>query len=82
MSKVALTTVDNPFNPFEEFELWFRFDESKGYHSSSLLGRVVVYSHDLPPIDRVKAIEDAIDTIIELHPNGIYRKIIDNSTED
>ena len=26
-----LTTVDNPFDPFEQFTSWFMFDEEKGY---------------------------------------------------
>ena len=38
--KCALTTVDNPYNPFEQFTSWFLFDEEKGYHSSSYLGRI------------------------------------------
>ena len=28
-NKCALTTVDNPFDPFEEFTSWFLFDEEK-----------------------------------------------------
>ena len=35
-----LTTVDNPFDPFEQFTSWFMFDEEKGYHTCSYLGRI------------------------------------------
>lgn len=28
-SKCMLTTVDNPFDPFEQFTSWFMFDEEK-----------------------------------------------------
>lgn len=34
-----LTTFDNPFNPFEEFEAWFKFDMLLGYNSCGLLAR-------------------------------------------
>lgn len=30
-TKVAITTFDNPFNPFTQFEQWFLFDIEKGY---------------------------------------------------
>ena len=39
-SKCMLTTVDNPFDPFEQFTSWFMFDEEKGYHTCSYLGRI------------------------------------------
>lgn len=25
----ALTTIDNPFDPFKQFDEWFMFDEEK-----------------------------------------------------
>ena len=41
MSKqVMLTTIDNPFDPFEQFDSWFLFDGEKGYNSCDYLGRI------------------------------------------
>lgn len=34
-----ITTVDNPFDPFTDFDNWYRFDESKGYCTSGYLAR-------------------------------------------
>ena len=33
MAKCAITTTDNPYDPFEQFAEWFAFDEEKGYLS-------------------------------------------------
>lgn len=32
--RFALTTFDNPYDPFEQFTQWFMFDEEKGYHTT------------------------------------------------
>ena len=80
MAKFALTTIDNPFNPFTEFESWNAFDLRKGYNSSSLLGRIVVTSTDLPEAMQDEAIEEAIDYIVKENPLLIYRKAINEDT--
>jgi hypothetical protein len=70
-----LTTVDNPFNPFVEFDSWFAFDRDAGYHTPALLARVAVYSEELSESDRNLAIEIAIDEIIQENVLGLHRKV-------
>ena len=36
----ALTTFDNPFDPFEQFSDWFRYDVDQGYYSCAYLARI------------------------------------------
>ena len=36
MKEVTLTTVDNPFDPFEQFTSWLLFDKEKGYNTTRL----------------------------------------------
>ena len=69
-----VTTVDNPFDPFDEFELWYDFDESHGYHSCSLLARLCYSSNGLGIVDNEVAIEEAIDAMIEINPK-LYKKV-------
>ena len=35
-----ISTSDNPYNPFTNFHEWFVYDETKGYHTCSLLARL------------------------------------------
>ena len=73
--KCALTTVDNPYNPFEQFTSWFLFDEEKGYHSSAYLGRIARTSDQLSDEENNQEIERAIDEIIKYDFTNIYRKV-------
>ena len=73
--RCALTTVDNPFNPFEQFTSWFLFDEEKGYHSSAYLGRIARTSDQLSDEENNQEIERAIDEIIKYDFTNTYRKV-------
>ena len=79
-SKCALTTVDNPYNPFEQFLSWFLFDEEKGYHSCAYLGRIARTSDQLSDEENNQEIERAIDEIIKYDFTNIYRKVIQQVT--
>ncbi len=69
-----LTTVDNPFNPFTQFDDWEAFDRSKGYFTSEYLARIAKTSIDLFPTDYEQEIDRAINEILEWNLLGIYRK--------
>lgn len=75
MVEHMLTTIDNPFNPFVDFDSWYSFDEAKGYQSSGLLARIVKTSHELSEADQSVAIEQAIDEIVKENVSGIHVKI-------
>ena len=75
MSKECmLTTIDNPFDPFEQFTSWLMFDIEKGYNSCSYLARIVNLSDDMTQKEMDEEIDRAIDEVITLNPLGIYIK--------
>lgn len=74
-----LTTVDNPYDPFEQYEEWYRFDSSRGYHTPGLLGRIVITSDSLSEADQALAREQAIDEIVRENVLGLYRKVTNNN---
>ena len=70
-----LTTIDNPYNPFEQFESWFLFDTEKGYNSSSYLARIAQLTDDMSEVEKDVEIERAIDEIIKLDFTGMRMKV-------
>lgn len=70
-----LTTKDNPYNPFEDYDNWYAFDFQMGYHTPEYLARVVVTSDELSEEDQSLAIEEAIDSIVTMNILGIYKKV-------
>lgn len=80
MKQSMITTVDNPFDPFTQFDEWYAFDTQKGYHTCSYLARITKTSDELSEQDEAVAIEDAIDEIVKLDILGIYMKVSQSST--
>jgi hypothetical protein len=70
-----LTTIDNPYDPFTQYDEWYEFDRSSGYHTPSLLARLTITSNDLSETDQDNAIEIAIDEVVRENVNGVYKKV-------
>ena len=75
MPEMMLTTIDNPFSPFTQWDEWKRYDEDKKYYTCSYLARIAKTSDDLSEVDYNKAIDDAIEEIVSLNINGMYTKV-------
>lgn len=78
MSKCALTTFDNPYCPFEQFDQWFKFDCDHGYHSCAYLARIAATSDQLSQAENDEETERAIDEIIKYDFLNIYKKVKKN----
>lgn len=42
----VLTTIDNPYNPKDEFTKWYQWDTQNGYNTSEYVGRLADYDED------------------------------------
>ena len=73
--KCMLTTIDNPFDPFEQFHSWFLFDVEKGYNTCAYLGRIARTSELLSDDENDREVERAIDEIIKYDFTNIYKKV-------
>ena len=70
-----LTTTDNPYDPFTQFDEWYNFDETHGYHSSGLLARMSADTEELGESSSAYAREQAIDEIVEMNLLGNHIKV-------
>ena len=73
--QVMLTTIDNPYDPFTEWDEWYDFDTASGYYTPAYLARVVMTSDQLSQADQDVAIEQAIDEIVAENITGKYKKV-------
>lgn len=78
---VAITTKDNPYSPFTQFEDWYNFDVQKGYNTCAYLGRVAFPSRQLSDEENLVEAERAIDQMIKYDVLGIYKKVYLNTKE-
>lgn len=74
--EVTVTTVDNPFNPFDDFSSWFMFDTEKGYYTSSKLARLTHLEDDMTQKEENEEVERAVDELISIDPLDMYIKIV------
>lgn len=72
----ALTTFDNPYDPFEQFSDWFLFDVEKGYNTCAYLARIAYTSDQFSDEENEREIERAIDEIIQYDFMNIYKKVV------
>ncbi len=72
--QVFLTTSDNPYDYFKQFDEWLAFDRLNGYFTLEYLARIVKDAPDLSDEQENEEIESAIDKIIEWN-GDTYKKI-------
>lgn len=87
--RTMVTTTDNPYNYFTQFEQWKEYDEKiAGYQTLSYIARIAMTSNELSEKEMNSAIESAVDEICEMDLRYIspvtgeevgYVKVIEDS---
>lgn len=77
-----LTTFDNPYDPFDQYDDWLQFDLEAGYSTNSYLARIAMLSESLSDKEVSDEIERAIDEIIKYDFRNIYKKVKKDVKED
>ena len=64
---VMLTTTDNPYDPFKNFDEWFMYDTEKGYNSCGYLARIAKLSDENTDQENDAETESNSITIINIY---------------
>jgi len=70
-----LTTLDNPFNPFGDFDRWYAFDVALGYNSCAYLSRITHSSPELSVNEENALLVESINAIVSMNITGNYIKV-------
>ena len=76
MKEFFLSLATNPYDPFEEYELWLNFDHHEGFDTAGLMVRATSTAGSLTEADQNLATEQAIESILA-NPSfsGLYVKV-------
>lgn len=78
--EVMLSTIDNPYNPFDNFEEWYAYDEMRARQEnrptcSGYLARVGMIPDDVSDNEFNQVMNDVIDEIVDLNLSGKFIKL-------
>ena len=84
-SDVMLTSFDNPFNPFTQFDAWYKYDLVLGHDCCGLLARTSntsnIQSQELQDQDVLRAIDEIVSNNPEIFKK-VTRKDYENESEN
>ncbi len=66
--EIMITTHDNPYDPFTQFDDWYNFDRLKGYYSWEFVDRIAKTSEKMTEEEKMNATNDAIIEIVSYQP--------------
>lgn len=74
-TEFMLTTTDNPFDYFEDFREWYKYDIEHEYNCCGLLARVANLSDDMTQKEKDAEIKRAIDLIVKYDFTDTYKRV-------
>lgn len=88
MVNTFVTTMDNPYDYFTEFDEWYAYDISHGYdiigkpyNTLNYVARVADVNDSMTDEEYSMAVNDAVDEICRFNLTGNYRKIYEKQAE-
>lgn len=87
MANTMLSTIDNPYDPFRNFDEWYAYDivlaRQEGRNTCcGYLAAISQMSSDVTDSEYEAIIEQAIDEICELNLNGKFIKVTENEEKE
>ena len=80
VDEAMLTTIDNPYDPFDQFDEWYSYDEFMSRKENrptccAYLARVAMNSDDVSDNEFNRWMNETIDEILELNLSGKFKKV-------
>lgn len=82
MAAAFVTTLDNPYDYFTQFDEWYAYDTSHGYdvigqpyNTLNYVARIAGVNSAMSDGEYDEAVEKAVDEICRLNITGNYRKV-------
>lgn len=82
MVATFVTTLDNPYDYWTQFDEWYAFDTSQGYNTLNYIGRIAMTSTEMSDHDYQQAVNDAVDEILRLNITGNYTKTVQKESDN
>lgn len=74
-----LTTVDNPFNPFLQWDDWYAYDMMMGYDTCGLIMRYAPCSEEnFTEKENEEQIQYACNRILDYYKDEFYKLVFDD----
>ena len=70
-----ITTIDNPYDFFTDFDNWYKFDTDNNYNTCGYVARIARTSDDLSEEDYDDEVDRALNEILKEDPLNIYIKV-------
>ena len=78
-----LTTADNPWSPFTQFNEWYAFDTAKGYNTCAYIARLTgTLDPEMDDYTNDYIMDAAIDEILDYNLTGNYKLVSRNDYND
>lgn len=77
----ALTTIDNKYNPFTQFDQWYAYDMEMQYKTCEMLGWFAKTSTESDDDVYDDDVSFAIQKILELNPFGRHYKVYEDEAD-
>lgn len=75
-----LTTLDNPFDPFDDYKAWHMFDCEKGHNTSSRIARIAQLNSEMTQKEEEEEMDRVMDLIIKYDAEDKYIKVQEKQT--
>lgn len=77
-----LTTPDNPYNPFTQFDDWYEWDMKMGYDTCGRIARFAPTSDEnLTDYENEELINEAINLILDFYDDEVYQLVFEEMVE-